>query len=236
VNHSHAVGLWPSLEALRWRPGRVVEVLIDPRLPPHERAQLTAACAAAGVPLREDRAAVRSLRAHRGADVACRLSPEPDALAADLDHLVLVQPAQAGNVGAALRSALGFGLLDIALIGSRVDPWSPHLLRASQGARFALRVRSWATWDDYRHTHPGHARVALLPPQRGDTVALAALQAPTPAAWIFGPEGGSLPPACSDGALRASIPQDPRLESHNLAVAVGIALYARANPPSGGRG
>jgi len=177
---------------------------------------------------------VRSLRQHRGASVACRLDPELDRLEPDRDHLVLVQASQAGNIGAAVRSALGFGLLDVALVGSRIDPWSPHLLRASQGARFALRLAAWEDWEGYRRDHPSHATIVFLPPQRGATLPLRDLRAPSPSAWIFGPEGGSLPAACCRGALPVSIPQDPRLESHNLAVAVGIALYARANPPAGG--
>jgi TrmH family RNA methyltransferase len=235
MSESHAVGLWPTLEALRWRPERVLEVIVDPTWNGADRDALAAACRDAAVPCRADAQAVRALRRHRGATVVCRLDPECDRLAVDRDHLVLVQASQAGNVGAAVRSALGFGLLDIALIGSRIGPWSPHLLRASQGARFALRLAAWEGWEGYRREHPGHDRIVFVPPHHGASVNLSHLRAPTPAAWVFGPEGGTLPAACREGALAVSIPQDPRLESHNLAVAVGIALYARANPPSGGR-
>jgi len=232
---THAVGLWPALEALRHRPRIVRRVVCHPRLPASERAEVTAAATAVGVPVVEDAARVRGLRRHGAAWVVTELEPEDDVLRADLDHLVLVRPAQAGNVGAAMRAALGFGVRDVALIDARVDPWSPHLLRASQGARFALRARAWPDWRGYRRAHAAHAVVALVPPTAGEPLPLPALVPPPLAAWTFGPEGGGLPAEALAGAVAATIPQDRALESHNLAVAVGVALYARATAtPSGG--
>jgi tRNA(Leu) C34 or U34 (ribose-2'-O)-methylase TrmL len=48
------------------------------------------------------------------------------------------------------------------------------------------------------------------------------------AAWTFGPEGGAWPSGVTEGATLTTIPQAEALESHNLAVAVGVGLYARA--------
>lgn len=126
-----------------------------------------------------------------------------------------------------LRPALGFGVRDVALIDPRVDPWSPHVLRASQGAAFAVRHAAWSDWPTDRRAHPRHAVLAFTPPTR-DARPLAELVPPTPAARTFGSEGGSFPTEPLAGAARVTIAQDPDLESHNLAVAVGIALYARA--------
>lgn len=140
---------------------------------------------------------------------------------------MLVRPAHAGNVGAVLRTALGFGVRDVALIDPAVDPWSPHVLRASQGAAFAVRQAAWTDWRAYRRAHPHHAVLAFTPPV-GGARPLTDLVPPTPAAWTFGPEWGAFPADALAGAARVTIPQDPDLESHNLAVAVGVALYARA--------
>lgn len=228
---THAVGLWPALEALRHRPGRVRAVLVDPDAPEREAAELAAAAARAGVRLAVDRERVRRRRRHAAAWVVTELAVEDDRLEPALDHLVLVRPAQAGNVGAALRAALGFGVRDVAVLGGRIDPWAPHVLRASQGARFALRVRSWAAWADYRRDHPDHAVLALVPPTTRTPVPatpLPDLAPPARAAWVVGPEAGGLPDEVLAVATPVTIPQDPELESHNLAVAVGVALFARA--------
>ena len=221
---SHVVGLWPALEALRHRPSLIERVLVDPS-DDAAVAALGSTCAAAGVPLVADPSAVRELRRHRGASVVTLLRREADTLDPEAPHLLLSGSAQAGNVGASLRAALGFGWEQIGLIAAHVDAWSPHLLRASQGARFALKVATFASWSDYRNHHPQKPVVALVAPQHGG-VDLRSAAPPPAAAWLFGPEGGSLPESVLRGAARVSIAQDPRLESHNLAVAVGIVLYA----------
>lgn len=228
---THAVGLWPALEALRHRPQRVRALFVDPAGPPAEADALAAAAARAGVPATYDAQRVRRLRRHAAAWVATELEVEDDRLRTELDHLVLVRPAQAGNVGAALRAALGFGVRDVALLGAGVDPWAPHVLRASQGARFALRVRAWPDWRAYRADHPAHAVVALVPPATptaAPVVPLPRFDPPAHAAWVVGPEAGGLPAEVLAVASAVTIPQDPALESHNLAIAVGVALYARA--------
>jgi TrmH family RNA methyltransferase len=224
---SVAVGLWPVLEALRHRPASVASVAWHPDLPVVDRDRLAAAAAAAGVPAAEDAGRVERARRTGTALAVASVRRPADALADAEDHLVLMRPAHAGNVGAALRTALGFGVRDVALIDPRVDPWSPHVLRASQGAAFAVRHATWSDWAAYRRAHPRHAVLAFTPPT-GGARPLTELAPPTPAAWTFGPEGRAFPADALADAARVTIPQDPDLESHNLAVAVGVALYARA--------
>jgi TrmH family RNA methyltransferase len=232
---SVAVGLWPVLEALRHRPAGVASVAWHPDLPTDDRARLRAASAAAGVPAVEDADQVERAR-RTGTALAVAVVGRPDdALADARDHLVLLRPAHAGNVGAALRTALGFGVRDVALIDPRVDPWSPHVLRASQGAAFAVRHAAWSDWRAYRTAHPRHAVLAFTADAVGARP-LDRLAPPAPAAWTFGPEGGAFPAEALVGAARVTIPQDPDLESHNLAVAIGVALYARALARGAGAG
>lgn len=234
---SVAVGLWPALEALRHRPDQVLRVAWHPELPAADRERLQAAAAAAGVPAAEDARAVEHARRSGTAWAVAEVRCADDALAADADHLVLLAPAHPGNVGAAVRAALGFDLRDVALVGGRVDPWSPHVLRASQGAAFAVRRAAFPDWSGYRRAYPDHAVLAFTPPAP-DARPLPELRPPAgPTAWVFGPEGGAFPADALEGARRATIPQHPDLESHNLAVAVGVALYARhlaRRPPTGG--
>ena len=225
---SHALGEWPALEALRHRPDRVEALLLDPTLAGERRARLVAAAAAAGVAWRDDDGTLRALRHRSDAMALALVRTGDDALAPERDHLALVGTRSAGNLGAALRSALGFDVRDVALVGAGVDPWSPHALRASQGARFALRVARFADWTSYRRHHPTHdaALFASPHPDRAGT-ALPDWRPGRPATLVFGPEWGDASAAgVGADATLVHIPQQSDLESHNLAVAVGIALYA----------
>ncbi len=215
------------MEAMRHRPELLRRVAWHPRLPADDLRRLRQAAALAGVDADEDEAMVQRLRRHRQAWVAATLD-RPDDRLDQSDHLVLVRCAQAGNLGAVMRTALGFDLRQLALIEPRIDPWSPHVLRASQGAAFAMRWSVWDSWAAYRADHPQHDVIALLPPADSAALPIGELRAPALAAWVFGPEGGSLPQEVTMDAHPMTIPQHPDLESHNLAVAVGVTLYARA--------
>ncbi len=238
---TYALGEWPALEALRHRPQLVQAVLLDPDLAGVRRERILRAAAAAAVGCHDDARTLRALRHRSDARALALLRCEADALACAPVHLALAGTRTAGNLGTVLRTALGFDVRDVALIGSGLDPWSPHVLRASQGTRCALRVERFADWDGYRSAHGGRALVWFAAPQPGHHhVALPDLSVSPPATLAFGPEwpapsdtgeaaataraaAPSAPPA---DARVVSIPQHPDLESHNLAVAVGIALYA----------
>jgi RNA methyltransferase, TrmH family len=231
---TYAVGEWPVLEALRHRPRLVRAVLLDPRLSAARRERLTAAARAAGAPWRDDARTVRTLRHRSDARALALLRCERDVLADDRDHVALVAASDPGNRGAVLHTALGFDQRDVALIGSALDPWAPHVLRASQGARFAVRVASFDGWDGYLAAHPGRLVAWLVTPRPGSAEVSTAARLPRPLTLGFGPEwpatdrrewpAGSVAPPVD--ARHLSIPQHPDLESHNLAVAVGITLYA----------
>ena len=49
-----------------------------------------------------------------------------------------------------------------------------------------------------------------------------------PYTLVFGPEGAGLPPDYAKLGQNVKIPQRPLVESLNLAVAVGVALYETA--------
>jgi len=229
--HSYALGEWAVLEALRHRPQAVRAVLLDPALRAVRRARLVLAADAAGVAWRDDERALRALRHRSDARALVLLEVSPDELDPTADHVALVATRNAGNLGAVLRTALGFDVRDVAVIGSTLDPWSPHVLRASLGARFALRVATFHDVRRYRDAHPERAVATFAAAGPGrPSVALPEARLPRPVTLAFGPEwpeasSGDRPTAEADGPV-VHIPQHPDLESHNLAVAVGIALYA----------
>jgi RNA methyltransferase, TrmH family len=162
--HSYALGHWPALEALRHRPEAVDTVLLHPDLPARWRDALVAAAERAAVAWRVDARGVEARR-HRGdAAALALLRTFEDRLERDADHVVLVAPSHPGNVGVVMRAALGFDVRDLALVTPGVDPWSPHVLRASQGTRFALRVASFPGWDEYLEAAGERALVAFAPP------------------------------------------------------------------------
>ncbi len=221
--HSYALGASVSLELLRARPEKALCVLLSSQGARNEGvAALRRECAALQVPCKEDDRAI------------ARLSPKGNCFAVGVyekwaDQLtgprqaVLVRAADAGNVGTILRAALGFAAPDVALIAPCVDVHDPHVARSSMGALFRLRTKTYETFEDYRAEHPGYA---LYPFMLDGALALPELAPPRePYALVFGNEAEGLPPEFSRMGQAVRIPQSPLVDSLNLAVAAGIALY-----------
>ena len=54
------------------------------------------------------------------------------------NHVVLVNPGDMGNMGTIIRTMLGFGYNDLAIIRPGVDVFDPKVVRASMGAIFNI--------------------------------------------------------------------------------------------------
>ena len=80
-----------------------------------------------------------------------------DAPAADKPHVVLHNPGDSGNVGTILRTALGLGLQDAALIRPCCDPFDPRSQRASMGAFYAMNVKVYDSFGEYASAFPGRS-------------------------------------------------------------------------------
>ena len=231
---TYAFGRFAALEALKHVPDSVRKVVVHRGLPQHALARLEAASTTAGVALERDDATVERLR--RKPTVACLAVVEKSGqhLAPDRDHITLVRPSHFGNVGSAMRSLVAFGFTDVAFVVPddappvpAQDPWSPHVIRASVGLRFALRCQTFRDPAAYAAAFP--SRATFVFDADGD-VALDDARFVSPFSLWFGPEwpGPRGERAFRPGVgavVRVRIPQDRRVESLNLAVAISIAAY-----------
>ena len=225
--HSYSFGVFPTLELLTHRPESVRLVVAHSK---GSRSsgweKLEAHCAAHAVPFVVDDRAVERL-AHKGNVYVFGVFEKYDApLSATADHLLLVQPSDHGNLGTIARTLLAFGTCDVALVAPAVDIFSPHVVRASMGATFALRFSYFGTFGAYR-TAFGSDRT-LYPFMLGAPTPLGKVTFQRPYTLIFGPEGAGLPTEYAEVGVPVTIPQSPQVESLNLAVAVAVALYEAA--------
>ena len=224
--YSYALGAFPALTLLEARPDAALRLLLHPAGADSAGVQkLRERCAALGV---REEWAERVLRRESGKD-NCFAGLVFSKYESDLDpaacHAVLCQISDGGNAGTALRSLLGFGIRDVALVRPCVDAFDPHVLRASMGAFFQLRLRTFDTFDDYRALYPGRALYPfMLDGARPlDEVARCAH---TPFSLVFGNEQSGLPAVFQTYGQSVFIPQSDKIDSLNLSVAVSIGAYA----------
>lgn len=225
LNYSYALGVFPALMLMEARPERAFRLLLHPDGLQNEGVRkLRALCAERGV---REEMAERVLRRESRKD-NCFAALVFEKFESDLDpagcHAVLCQISDSGNLGTAMRSLLGFGIRDVALIRPCVDVFEPHALRASMGAFYKLRVHTYDRFEDYRAEHPERA---LYPFMLDGAVGVnaAARAARKPFSLVFGNEQTGLPPEFARMGQSVMIPQSDEIDSLNLAVAVSVGSY-----------
>ena len=229
LDYSYQLGVFPSLMLLEARPECAVRLLLHPQGLENEGVvKLRARCAELGV---REELAERVLRRESRKDncFAALVFKKYDC---DLDpaanHAVLCQISDSGNAGTAMRSLLGFGIRDVAVVKPCVDVFDPHVLRASMGAFFKLRVRTYEDFDAYRAEHPARPLYPFMLDGARPLNAVAAEAVP-PFSLVFGNEASGLPARFAQLGQSVFIPQSPEIDSLNLAVAVSIGSYVFMN-------
>lgn len=136
-----------------------------------------------------------------------------------------------GNVGTLLRTAAAAGIAHAYLSEECAGAWSPRVLRSAQGAHFMLTI--------YEQVDLMKAFERLSIPLCATAVDDRAIslydgRIPTPCAWVFGNEGQGVDSRLLAVADRCVyIPQEPTVESLNVAIAAGICLFEQRRQQHG---
>lgn len=154
--------------------------------------------------------------------IICEFKKENKKLTSD-NHIVLVNPSNAGNMGTIFRTASGFGFKNIAIIGNSVDYYDPKVIRASMGAIFHLNVKKYETIDDYIKDYPNYKLYAFM--LRNSKSIHKIKKENNNYSLIFGNEATGLPDNYSTFCESVIIPHTKNIDSLNLPIASSIAMY-----------
>jgi TrmH family RNA methyltransferase len=227
LDYSYAPGIFPAMECLLHRPDRVRRVLVHSSAAGREGVdRLTALAEKLGVRVEEADRALARISGKENCFAAAVFEKFSDALDPEKPHILLHHPGDSGNAGTILRTALGFGVEDAAMIRPCVDPFDPRTVRASMGSLFQLRLRVYSSTEEYL-SEAGERD--LYPFMLDASVPLAeALRRPVRRrrTLIFGNEGRGLPPEFAKMGQPVRIESNDRIDSLNLGVAAAIGLYA----------
>lgn len=225
LDYAYAPGIFPSMECLLHRPDAARRLLLHSNAGSEGTEKLRRLAEGLHVRVETADKALSRISGKENCFAAVVFSKFDDALDPQKPHVVLHRPSDRGNVGTILRTALGFGVEDVALIRPCVDVFDPHTVRASMGSLFQLRVHTFNTMDDYLSAYPGHALYPFM--LDGSSSLPDVLAGALPAYWtlIFGNEGSGLPPEFSKLGQPVRIPSNDRVDSLNLSIAAAIGIY-----------
>ena len=231
LDYSYAPGIFPSMECLKHRPGIVRRLLLHSSAAGREGAdKLRELADFLHIRVEEADRALSRISGKENCFAAAVFSKFRDDLSPVRPHVVLHHPGDSGNVGTILRTALGFGMEDVALIRPCVDLFDPKTVRASMGSLFSLRVCLYDSFEEYRRAFPAHALYPFMLDASRPLREVLETEPAAPWALIFGNEGSGLPSEFSGLGQPVRIESNNRVDSLNLAIAAGIAIYSFTRP------
>ena len=138
------------------------------------------------------------------------------------NHIVLVNPADTGNLGNILRSMAGFEFNSLAIIKPGVDIFDPKTVRASMGAIFHINFEYFDTFENYSKIYPR----TYYPFMLSSSTPLQSVKFIKPYSLVFGNESSGLNENYKNIGKSVVIPHSKLIDSLNLQTAVVIALYS----------
>lgn len=222
-DYSYAFGVFPALELLTHRPRDCRGVILHPKGRANRGMEkIRAICGEYHISVGEQERTLSRIGARENDYAAAVFKKTAPPLDPAANHIVLVHPASPGNLGTIIRTALAFDFRDLAIIQPAADIFHPEVVRASMGALFQLRFERFPDFAAYQDAYPRN----FYPLMTDGALPLPEAAFEPPFGLVFGPENAGLPAEFRDLGTPLRIPQSPAVDSLNLAIAVGITLYA----------
>lgn len=229
-DYSYTLGFNVTIELLMKQPKFVIEVIISSKAVPENGGEgtkkIVELCNANKINLRIDDKVINRLSPKENCFALAIFQKYEQKLAPE-NHIVLVNPSDAGNLGTIIRTALGFDFLNLAIITPAVDPFSPKVIRASLGAIFSLNLSSYDNINLYREAFPNNHFYPFMLKAKQTLENLSDIKHPF--SLIFGNEASGLSDEYLNIGTALKISHNNSIDSLNLAVAVAIATHKLNN-------
>lgn len=220
--YSYSFGVFPTLELLEYAPTFVLGVITHPKGSENDGvSKIRENCQKNGISYEIQEKTFSRIGA-RGNDYAIGVFQKFDKqLSPSANHVILVNPSGMGNIGTIIRTMLGFGFGDLAVIQPAADIFHPDVVRASMGAIFQMRVARFSDFAQYRKNYPRNIYSLMT----DGANPIQGVKFKSPYSLVFGSESTGLPKEFHQLGSSVRIPQSVNIDSLNLGISVGITLY-----------
>lgn len=221
--HSYALGIFPTVELIISRPESVIKVLVSSSYKADSEMDIFHLCKKYNIKVEINDKAINKISQKENCYVAGVFNKYQCELT-EGSHIVLVNPGNMGNMGTIIRTLTGFGLSDLAIISPGVDIFDPKVIRASMGAIFKINFKYYDSFDKYNKQFLKHKMYAFM--LKG-AISLKEVKHDSNERFslIFGNEATGLDDSFEHIGTSVIIKHTNRIDSLNLTIAVGIAIY-----------
>lgn len=225
MDYSYTFGAFPTIELLKNQPQHTLKILLHPDMnSPVQKELISSLCQEHHIPVEIAPRSVEKLRDKDNIFVIGVFEKYTNQLLPVKNHVVLVNPSDMGNMGTIIRTCIGFGIDNLAIIEPAVDVFNPKVVRASMGSLFQLNFHYYKSFEEYQTEADGHQ---FYPFMLKGAVPLQELTRNPGERFslIFGNEATGLPDSFAEIGQSVVIRHTNHIDSLNLALATGIAVY-----------
>lgn len=222
LSYSYAIGSYPTIELFENAPDRSRGIIYHSKFASSKvKKKIDELSVARNIFINEDDELIEKITGKGNVYVVGVFDKFKMELDESADHVVLVSPSDRGNLGTIMRTMLAFGKTDLAIIKPAADIFHPDVIRSSMGAIFSLRVE---LFDDFEEYQSKFGQRDFYPLMTNGQTSLDKIKYKQPYSLIFGNESAGLDDEYTDIGQTICIKQSSKVDSLNLAVAVGIVL------------
>lgn len=224
--YSYTEGVFPTIELIDYAPETVLRIITSSKSNNNTGvALLKEKCCALNIPFTEEDNTIARICPKGSVMAVGVFSKRQQQLNRNNNHIVLVNPADMGNLGTILRTAAAFSFFDIAIIEPAADQFDPKTIRASMGAFFRVRIHTYKSFDEYLKDAGEREFYPFMLKGRDLESFSPIIDKNKPCSLIFGNESRGL----DDSYLKVGTPLCIRhldtVDSLNLTIAAGIAMH-----------
>jgi len=220
---SYAFGAYPVLDLLNFQKEKVLKVLVKTEgLKSDGVEEIKEICEKENIPFEENSRLIDKISYKENTYVVGVFEKYETELDVNENHIVLVNPSNTGNLGTIMRSMVGFGFKNLAIIKPGVDIFDPLVVRSTMGALFRVNFRYFDSIKAYTDSCKGHS---FYPFMLGGGSNILDVDFKEPFSFIQGNEGRGLESSYKDLGQRLFIPHSKEIDSLNLSIATSIGMW-----------
>ncbi len=220
--YSYTLGAFPTFELLKTRPGIVREIIVHSSFT--DTKSIEELAGRSGIPVVTNDKLIARLSDKENCFVIAVFEKYACDLSKNRPHIVLVNPGNMGNMGTIMRTAVAFGIKDMAVISPGADAFNPKTVRASMGAEFRMNVKYYEDFGKYMKDFPDHEIFCFML-NAENNLSVENCRHKELYSLVFGNEATGLPDEFLDFGKSIIIPQSEEVDSLNITIAAGVGMF-----------
>ncbi len=220
---SYAFGAYPVLDLLKYRKEKVLKIFVKTEgLKSDGISEISEICKRENISFEENNRLIDKISYKENTYVVGVFEKYECILEANENHVVLVNPSNAGNLGTIVRTMVGFDFRNLAIIKPGVDIFDPTVVRSTMGALFGVNFKYFESFRGYVEAYRGYS---LYPFMLDGAKSILDVEFKEPFSFIQGNEGKGLDGSFKDIGESIYIPHSDKIDSLNLSVATAIGMW-----------